>query len=100
MLTSGLCQGGLCFYCWTLAENQKKSVCRSHILGKNRLHLSRECQSEVICLVLGARIAFDLLERDEKVSETQKLKENAILSKLWANSKGVQKKTGAAIAKC
>jgi hypothetical protein len=49
--------------------------------------------------VLGARIAFDLLQRDEKVSETQKLKENAILSKLSANSKGVLKKTGAAIAK-
>ena len=59
---------------WTLAENRKKSVYRSHILAKIGYICHGECQSEVVCLVLGARIAFDLLQRDEKVSETQKLK--------------------------
>lgn len=72
MLTSGWCQGGLCFYFWNLAENRKQRVCRSHISGKNRLYCPWSCQSEVVFLVLGAGFAFDLWQRKQKLGETKR----------------------------
>ncbi len=63
MLTSGLCQGDLSFCFWTLAKNRKPLFADRIFLTKPGYICYEECQSEeVVCLVLGAGIAFDVLQ--------------------------------------
>lgn len=72
MLISGSCQGGLSFCFWTLAKNRKRLFADRIFLTKPGYICHEQCQSEVVCLVLGAGIAFDVLQRKQKLGETKR----------------------------